>query len=501
VTRVKTINKAKDHAVEIGPVDDNYKPDPELTTELLHLQGRPFCTSPSQQDWQLGVAARDNTNAWQVHRTVEAYLWQTKDHYIQVKDGYNSDGSDKYRQERIIDPPELKWAIIGVDGSVSQPELPDHMKGDPQYRNSNPFDLGSANFMTGWVKVGPYTLSEGMFKQEMSTEHEVLTPNPDVIKATVASGGELTAADLAKDQQPVGDKSEFSKADENTALLGAPPAFGAERHGPHQAPVSDTTKDYLAMQNLQSDGEFAFIARSGSLEQPSHGDYRMKWTASKLPTESSGQVKVHTILAEQVAEQGMFKLKSWTAPVAEFHLDTCCGYVCCLGYNLIQDEKNNGCGCIAKVDACFFPNASSDAGPDDADLELGNQLADASDNVRKVEKCVEGSVPVADLIQGFQDSNEAKTKFYRTAGFIIMFLGFQFVMDPLHTIFHFIPFVGGAVGALVWVAIFIVALVFSCFFSVTTISLAWLRYRPLWGILGILCAGAIAAGICLIPHS
>ena len=80
-----------------------------------------------------------------------------------------------------------------------------------------------------------------------------------------------------------------------------------------------------------------------------------------------------------------------------------------------------------------------------------------------------------------------------------MFLGFQFVMDPLPTLFHFIPFIGHMIGFMVTIAVIIVACALGCFGSITTISIAWLRYRPLWGILGILVAGGIAAAICFLP--
>jgi hypothetical protein len=75
------------------------------------------------------------------------------------------------------------------------------------------------------------------------------------------------------------------------------------------------------------------------------------------------------------------------------------------------------------------------------------------------------------------------------------FLGFQCTMDPFPTLFHFIPLVGHAIGFMVWIAIAIAACALGCTGSIFTISVAWLRYRPLWGVLAMVVAGGMTFAI------
>jgi len=310
--------------------------------------------------------------------------------------------------------------------------------------------------------------------------------------------GEATASvTIAEVKKELGLDDETAKgdADETTGLLsgeGDEGSGGKERHGP--GPLPGQAKEYALKTELKVDGSYLV---TGDLNNPQHLDYKISWNLYKLPTTPDGKVCDHTVLAEQTkTKSGGYSLKAHIPDgVSEFHLDQCCGYVCCLGYNVVQDEKYGGYGCIAKMDACCFPNASSDENRD-GDVEQGYN---DGDNTRKVEKFAEGQRSVDDLIQGMAEANADKTKFYRYFGFFLMFLGFQFVMDPIPTVFHFIPFIGTAIGAVLYVAVFIVALALGCFGSITTISIAWVRYRPCLGIFAILCITAVAVGICMLP--
>ena len=119
-------------------------------------------------------------------------------------------------------------------------------------------------------------------------------------------------------------------------------------------------------------------------------------------------------------------------------------------------------------------------------------------NSRKVKKCQAGVADLESLVGALEDTNAEKTAVYRKIGFLMMLLGFQFMMDPFPKFFSFIPFIGHAIGFILYIAIFLVALAVGCFGSITTISIAWLRYRPLWGILGIFVSGSIMIGVFMI---
>ena len=64
-----------------------------------------------------------------------------------------------------------------------------------------------------------------------------------------------------------------------------------------------------------------------------------------------------------------------------------------------------------------------------------------------------------------------------------MFLGTGLLFSPLIAVISWIPFVGWLVANAVSLIAWIFALVFSVTFTSLTIGLAWLYYRPLYGII------------------
>lgn len=339
---------------------------------------------------------------------------------------------------------------------------------------------------------------DGMVNGEMRSKSVDLTPTVDAIRTCVASGGvpddAPDAEDFSKDDDETSKDTAPPPADENTNLLskegsgnGAGAGYAKVTRGP--GPLSSSSGNFLKEQPLEVRGNTLYVSQNP--DQPQHHDYQISWASKHLPTDPDDSPTLHTILAEQ--RNG--GLKSWIPEgVEEFHIDSCCGYICPIGHKFVEEEQEGGWGCISKIDDIVFPNASSDASQDQNDPEAGAPRSSAS-NSRTVEKCVEGRSTVEQIISQMEGSNAAKTDFYRKAGFLLMFFGFQFTMDPFPVIFHFIPFIGSAIGFVVYIAVFVVALSLGCFGSITTISIAWLRYRPLWGILGICVAGGIAFAV------
>jgi hypothetical protein len=519
VTREIVLDKAEERAIPIGTVTDASKPSDANTGKLIHFDGVPYCTSEVQYDTQLGVAAAEKTHAKNMSRTVEMFMWVTDFRQEQRRTGrYDSNGKEEMETVKVILEPKKEWQTL--TGPPSQPELPEGWENRrDEFHNEHPCDFESERFQRGVVLLGPYFLTMGMVESEMRTIDKALEPSVDAIMGFVATGGEAYEASLSSAEPPSYDDSvatvppaddddKNDPANEETGLLskegsgegsgsGSSSGFGIGMgYGKAPLTLSEKSKDFLNNTRLTVNGKVLYMG-----EDPEHEqlfDYKVSWTSYHLPTESNGSVCVHTVLAEQRRKSsGAFGLKAWMPDdVEEFHIDSCCKCVCYIGYTVVEG------GCIDAVDSCVFPNASSDANQEDTDIEsAGSAGSDkvaarsVASNSLCVEKLTEGTQSIKDIIEGMDAQNAAKTSFYRKLGFLLMFLGFQFTMSPFPTVFHFFPWVGHAVGFVVYIALFIIALTLACFGAITTISIAWLRYRPLWGILGIAVAGGIAAAI------
>jgi hypothetical protein len=560
VTRQKTLNAAEDEAIVLSTghqsadnfVDAAYQPKDENTDKLINFIGKPACTSASQKDWQLGIEAKTGDNVWKIERSVRAFLWQTQSHTEQRNTGRrDSEGREITETITIIDEPELGWETVYEGRGVSNPQLPDRPKhGKSHYDNAHPFGIGTGSFQTGWVKVGPYELTMGMLSSEMRSVSEALQPDLEALKAFV--GSESATADITVDPEAIAaaealtakraqltdleaqlnaakgandfakcgeldnqikdlkkelgidDETSKDDPDETTGLLSGDEASG-ERGNNCPGPLPPQAKAYVQdkQDEVTVEGNCVCVGDTSKKDyKATEPAYMITWTAYKLPTTPDGKVFDHTALAKQIkTKTGAWAIVSFlNEDIAQFHLDSCCAYVCCLGYYVVADSgpdapEPKGLGCIACIDGCCCPNASSDEGRD-GDVEEGHSMAD---NSRTVEKFAEGQKTVSEIIHGMADANAEKTKLYRYAGFFIMFLGFQLVMDPIPTVFHFIPFIGTAVGFILSIAVFIVALALGCFGSITTISIAWVRYRPCIGIPAIILITVIAVGICFLP--
>ena len=66
----------------------------------------------------------------------------------------------------------------------------------------------------------------------------------------------------------------------------------------------------------------------------------------------------------------------------------------------------------------------------------------------------------------------------RLAGFLMMFFGLKMIFEPLRVIADVVPFIGTIIG----MGTGFVAFVLAAGFSLLTISIGWLAYRPLIGV-------------------
>ncbi|MFT3787553.1 MAG: TMEM43 family protein [Tepidisphaeraceae bacterium] len=101
-----------------------------------------------------------------------------------------------------------------------------------------------------------------------------------------------------------------------------------------------------------------------------------------------------------------------------------------------------------------------------------------------------GSVSSHDLFQHDRSANAALGWLIRGAGFVVLVIGFSMVLKPLSTVADVVPLFGSIVGF----GTFLVAIAVSIPVWLLTVAVAWLFYRPVWGVgLIVLAVGAVVA--------
>ena len=80
-------------------------------------------------------------------------------------------------------------------------------------------------------------------------------------------------------------------------------------------------------------------------------------------------------------------------------------------------------------------------------------------------------------------TNESQTKFFRWASWLGSTFGHYLLFAPLIQILAFIPLVGSLLASVFALAAFIFAVVWATSLHLLLLGLAWLFYRPLYGIL------------------
>ena len=81
------------------------------------------------------------------------------------------------------------------------------------------------------------------------------------------------------------------------------------------------------------------------------------------------------------------------------------------------------------------------------------------------------------MIQKAQESNRLLTWLLRLAGFLLMLIGLNMVFKQLSVLADVLPFLGSLVAA----GTGLIAFLLAALFSLVTIAVAWLVYRPLFG--------------------
>ncbi len=95
------------------------------------------------------------------------------------------------------------------------------------------------------------------------------------------------------------------------------------------------------------------------------------------------------------------------------------------------------------------------------------------------------TVTAEEMFKREKEANVMKTWFIRLGGFFMMFIGILMVLSVLTILASIVPFLGKFVGVLSAIASFFIAAIFS----LITIGIAWLFYRPLLSVILFTIAG------------
>jgi len=89
------------------------------------------------------------------------------------------------------------------------------------------------------------------------------------------------------------------------------------------------------------------------------------------------------------------------------------------------------------------------------------------------------------------DMNVSTTKMFRILAWVMNVFGHKLLFTPLIRIFSMIPFVGWLLASVISVAAWIFSVLWGTMIHVFIMAIAWIFYRPLFGILLL----AVFAGI------
>ena len=101
-----------------------------------------------------------------------------------------------------------------------------------------------------------------------------------------------------------------------------------------------------------------------------------------------------------------------------------------------------------------------------------------------------GAHSAENMIQQAIDANKAATWLLRLVGILMMFAGLQMVFRPLSVLTSVVPLIGRIIRAGTGIIAFLISLVFS----LLTIGIAWVYYRPVLGVILL----TVAAGVIIL---
>ena len=97
----------------------------------------------------------------------------------------------------------------------------------------------------------------------------------------------------------------------------------------------------------------------------------------------------------------------------------------------------------------------------------------------------------ANMIKSLRDMNSTSTCCGRFVGWLMMYIGIVLTFTPVIALLKWIPLVGWLFAKVLSFVVYIFAFVVSVAGTLLTISIAWIWYRPLYGLCLLLAVGAL----------
>ena len=110
--------------------------------------------------------------------------------------------------------------------------------------------------------------------------------------------------------------------------------------------------------------------------------------------------------------------------------------------------------------------------------QQGDTFAPYQTKENKIELVAKGVKSSEEMFKSAHNANSMMCWLLRLVGFLMMFFGLKMVFEPLRVIADVVPFIGSIVG----MGVGFVAFVLAAGFSLLTIAIGWVYYRPLIGI-------------------
>ena len=102
-----------------------------------------------------------------------------------------------------------------------------------------------------------------------------------------------------------------------------------------------------------------------------------------------------------------------------------------------------------------------------------------------------------EIFDEMEKSNDSVTSVFRLVSWIICVFGFYLLFSPIITLISWIPLIGTLFSYILGFAAFIIALIIGSLTFLLVFALAWVRYRPLLGLLILTLIFVVVLGLSL----
>ena len=210
---------------------------------------------------------------------------------------------------------------------------------------------------------------------------------------------------------------------------------------------------------------------SGSFHESNHINPTTKPYQDEEFTSTNVKVGAFDLSVDQI------KSLSTKGTVSEFNQEKISELDYTIYGSYLTNSANLNSPQIGDVRISFEYNNSTDVSI--LAVQTGNTFTDfVSSSEKRINRVMDGVHSGAEMIDVIKTENRMLKWMLRIVGIILCIGGFSAILKPISTITGFIPIVGNAVGAVV----FVVSLLCGLALSLIVIAIAWIRFRPLLGI-------------------